>query len=525
MSVDLSGAAGGTPTAAGDGTLSISYERLPLYKVEVDWDGDGTYANSNANVYNDIEYVSTYRGRSYGDMIYGRSEAGEMRLRLRNDDGKYDRFDPSSPLHGLAVPGRLARFSIRPPHSGIYQPQWGGSLWKVDLQPGPGGMNDVEITCYGPLIMLTQRRISSSMRTAISAANAAVAVLDAANVPASRRGTIAGNQTLARWWVSDELGIDALREIEETELGFVLETKQNQIAMQADDYRQSIAVRNAVLTLNADGTRDVPVAVAQPEDPLKDIANIIRIPVRTFIVGAQAALWTLRHTVAIEVGETMTFLAQYPTVGSPGEALGVDTWTAMAATIDYTANSDADGTGTDMTSVLTVTTNAATDLATSRVITVKNDGTGDLALTKLQTRGTPLTETEPTIIIVEDQDSIDEYEDRDYLVPSQFISTIRDAQSYGGFLIALLKDPLTRITVEFEASDYLTQVMELDLSDRVNLAMNDSLNEYFVEGIGMTLYRGGRLIVELLLSPTDIMGAVYILGATEPLLGDGILGR
>ena len=98
-------------------TYSIAAAALDnnIYRIEIDWDGDGSFAHANANVFDDLIQFNCYRGRSYGDMIYGRSEAGEMRIVLNNDDGKYNRFNAGSPLHSLVLPGRLARFSMRDP--------------------------------------------------------------------------------------------------------------------------------------------------------------------------------------------------------------------------------------------------------------------------------------------------------------------------------------------------------------------------------------------------------------------------
>ena len=343
----------------------------------------------------------------------------------------------------------------------------------------------------------------------------------------------------------------------------------------------------------------IPLVAAQLEDPGKDIANIIRVPVRTFTVGTAAVLWTLLHTVALEPGDTHTFLAQYPAPGSTVGDVGVDTWTAMVSTTDYTANSQANGMGTDLTSSLTVTTAAVTDTATSRRITVKNTGgavasitvtaggsgytstptvsitggggtgatatavvtssavasitvtaggsgytstptvsiTGGggtgatatavlvaLIITRLQTRGTPLSEAESTVVEVQDQFSIDDYGEQTYLAPAQYISTVADAESYGGFLLSLVKEPQTRARVTFEASSFQAEAQAIDLSNRVRLMLNGREEEHFVEAISHEILRGERHLVGLLLSPAMPYGSIYILDSA-PGLDEGILAR
>ena len=350
------------------------------------------------------------------------------------------------------------------------------------------------------------------------------AIFDEANVPTIRRGTLAGNRTMDRWWVDNELAIEASRHVEETELGFILETKLNQIAMQAEDERSSAGRRVSKLTLNADGiSPGIPVTVADPEEPLKDIANRILIPVRSYTVEAEAVLWSLRDTLELAANSPVTFIASYPSRDSPYQAIGVETWTPMTVTTDYSGNSQEDGMGTDLTGDLVVATAAATDLSTTRKITVTNTSASSIFVT-LQTRGLPVYEREPNVIEVIDQPSIDEYDPRDYTVPSQFISSVSDALSYGGFLLGLLKVPLTRVLVAFEASEHLAEVIDLDLSDRVTLILGDT-EDYFVEGIGHRILRGGQHYVELLLSSSSIVGNVIVLGVGPPLGSEGILAR
>ena len=103
--------------------------------------------------------------------------------------------------------------------------------------------------------------------------------------------------------------------------------------------------------------------------------------------------------------------------------------------------------------------------------------------------------------MIDDPDSIALYRKRDYLVPSQFISTVRDAQSYGSFLISLLAEPQTRALVFFEGSTYEVYADEIDLRDRVTLRRHGIAEEMFVEFMDIGLGQGGQNPIGLLLSP------------------------
>ena len=493
-----------------------------IYRLEVDWEGDGNFNHALSNVWADVVMLTTAkRGRNYEDQVYGRSEAGLLRVTLRNETNLYNRFNPASPLRRLVVPGRRVRLMMRDPAGGAYEAIWGGSLFDIEPMPRRGGRNEVVLLAYGPLFELTQQEISVGMQTAIVVADATERVLDEANVPAQLRGPIGGDREMARWWSPRQRAIEALRQLEETELGFLYETRDGRIAMEAENFRLTGAATRSIAFFNADGVGDIPVLNVRPIDPAQDIANIINVPVRTYLVGGERVLWTLRHTVLLEPGEELPFVAQYPLPGSPTADLGVDRWTPMAANVDYTANSSPDGTGANLTTSLDVTTH---DTAVSRRIVVRNRASSDLVITRLQARGRPLSETEPTIVESRDDASIQEYKERTYLVPAQFISTIRDAQSYGTFLLSLLKGPQTRARLTVDVSGHLALARRLDLSDRVTLQLGGESDDMFIEGMNHRIRRGGRHIMELLLSPADPFGAVIIIGVGPPL-GEGVLGR
>ena len=321
-------------------------------------------------------------------------------------------------------------------------------------------------------------------------------------------------------------GIDAAREVEETELGFLHETKAGQIAHDGENARNIGPARTSQLTMTqrrrsgAKRNRDLWLR-SHFTDPLTDIANIVTVPIRRFTEGTEAVLWTLDETPSIAAGESMIFIADYPPLDADRGIVGVASWETLTPNTDYRGNANSGGTGTNRTSSLTVTT---TDAGNTRRIKIENGHSGLVYITRLQSRGTPLSEGQKITIEVRDQASIDEYGPRDYLVPAQFISSINDANSYGAFLSQLLKDPQTRAKVTFEGSRYEDAAESVDLSQRVTLRRNGVSADMFIEAIEDALDEGGRHAVSLLLSPAATYGDLLILG-TGPGLGTGVLAR
>ncbi len=744
-----------------------------IYRLEVDWDGDGTFAHSLSNVWDDLVSLRAQRGRNFREMVYGRSVAGHLQARLRNDTGRYSRFNSESVLFKLVVPGKRVRLRMRASRSASYVTIWGGQLFSIDGDPRASGDDRVTLTAYGPLADLTQREISVPMQSGVrhplpgaatydppnahktrafpagitaqgfafdgtryisvsgrnvhafhalnevgnplllgrlpnggdrggltyrpdrdvlvsvngnnievfTAANpsqataraigatggqpfvgicwdgdryvlvrqdrtvwhftdetdpdddiamggtlstalaggntltggidwdgtqyvvgagdsprrlilftsrnnpgdavsagefaadrtwedgdvcwdgsriivgrledgtarvqggmvnlyamavvpparfqtaestittsaAAKLVLDAALVPEWQRGTLRGSRSMSRWWVSRQRTIDALRALEETESGILYETKDGRIAMDAENSR--VGARSQYI-LNADGVGDIPVVSANPHDPVKDVVNIVQVPVRSYEVGLIEVIWQASSVVEIQRGQSVAFIAEYPPPSNPAGSVGIDEWIPLAAGIDYTANALAVGTGTDRTGDVSI---IVQDTASSRVMTVSNTSSTSLFITRLQTRGRVLTETAPIVVEERDGPSIREFQPRTYLAPAQFISTVEDAQSYALVLLDSLKSPPIRLDTTLEMSDHLVAAQSLDVSHKVTFVSKGRRDDMFVESVEHSIERGGRHHVTLLLGANTFVSNVFILGQSR--LGEGALGR
>ena len=400
--------------------------------------------------------------------------------------------------------------------------EWGGYLDKITKIQRRGGRAEVQIRALGILANLTQDLAETPMYTTISPGAALGHILDAAGIPASARGSIAnGNRRIARWWTKRQSGIKSAREIEETEAGFIHEDERGRFAFDAEYYRLSQHVSAATFS-DEPTTGAILISSSKPEDPAQDIANIIRVPVRQYTVANTAVLWTLSETVRLRPGDEIIYAVEYPTDDSPASHIAVDAWTAMTATVDYTANARPDGLGTDLTASLGVTVE---DRAICRMITVKNNhATVDLIITKLQARGEALVAKQPFNVEVQDQTSIDTFGKQDYQTPGQFIANSLDATEYGLFILNLQKDPLRRAAIVANMNDNLELAVTLSLSDRVTLVDEGITQDMFVESIEHRIRPGLRHDVTLLLSPSLPYGNVIVLGV-GPGLGTGVLGR
>ena len=97
---------------------TVSYfAPVTTFFLLVDWAGDGSFSHPDSDVSRDVVAdIDCTRGRGdYGSQLFGRSEAGILRTRLRNDEGKYDVLNVQSSLGDLITTRRMVRLSMSYP--------------------------------------------------------------------------------------------------------------------------------------------------------------------------------------------------------------------------------------------------------------------------------------------------------------------------------------------------------------------------------------------------------------------------
>ena len=490
--------------------------------MRVDWDGDGLFANAESDVtHRVVSNVKCKRGRSFEDQIYGRSEAGVLIASVRNYDGLFDDFDINSALVDKIIPGRLVEFAARKEGDPDWITLWTGLLDQAEPKERQSGRDLFKLKALGAISLLTQVKASTAVYNDVSTDDSITHIWDAAGVPARFRGTVNGDREMAVWFVTEgESAIRAVRAVEATELGFYLEARDGRMGMEAENARQTNAGIQFILSRDGVESGRVGCRVLKPRVPRRDISNIVTVPVRQFTNEAQAVLWSLGTTPEIAAGRKIVLVATYPNPNTGAGAVAAD-WTPLVANTDYLANDNAQGTGTDRTAALTVT---VTEGANALRIEIENTHTGAVHLTRLQARGQALVEGQAVGVESRDQASVDLYDPRPYQAPPQWISDIQDAESYGGFLVSLLKDPHTRARAQFETAIYPAAAFTADLSQRVRLQRRGIQEEMFIESVEYDWIRGGRMPVELMLSPAEAYADVIVLDA-GPGLGTGRLAR
>ena len=488
----------------------------------------------------DLISVVAIAGRDYGSQIYGKALAGKLTAQLTDTTGKYSRFDSTSQLFGLALPSRKVRLDMRIGGGG-WEALWGGYLDTINPRPRRGGYARIELQALGILSLLQEREITAiALQSDIATDTALVVLCEDIGIPPADRDFEAGAARMNQWWARSVKSLDSSREVEETEAGYLHETKTGKLGFQNRNYRLIGARRASAATFQEEaGASIVPYRSIRSDDPVKDVANIIRVEARQYHVDPEEVLWTLPvieeggMSVPIQVadGQTEELIASYPNDTSPNDHAGVFSWTDPVAMTDYTANSAADGSGTDLTAMVNV---SLAKSATQTVITIENTSGTDAYITKLEIRGEVLTEIEAITVEERDQDSIDTYGPRVYTTPASWLSTPDDARDYAVVILEQLAEPKPKVNVTIDAthSDYtINAVQRLSQSDRITVSAQGVSRlgfqfEAYIEAIKHEIVKASDHRVTYTVSPASTAtGANVIQLGVGPALGVGALGR
>lgn len=450
-------------------TLDIFTGLVPVIGLKVDWDGDGDFDEDDEDVSAYLQSWASDRGRDFPGPLRGRCVIGKLSATLKNTDGRFSSFNAAGPLYGQILPGRLVQLNVAGP---ISDEIFTGYLDTLTPRSSIQRDHTAELVAYGPLGKLPSDGITTAVQSNVPTGTAVNAILDAAEWPSALRQIAGGRQSLSTWWANNQDPLAALREIESLEIGFLYETKDGKIAFEDRYYRYGLA--------SGASYSDVDSAVLSYRTPTqgderREIANQLTLEIEPYEAGATAVLWTLAEVASIPAGATRTYTATYPPKGQSTETgAAVGPWTTPVPTTDYTANSAADGSGTDLTGSVVL---AVAKRATEMDIAITNNAGATAYLTLLQARGAPLQALSRIGLPLEDATSKTLYGRRVYQSAGRGIPTTAQGLVITTLLLAHYKDPHPALLVAIPGGRSVTQLADAlgrDLSDRVTLVAGAS---------------------------------------------------
>lgn len=488
------------------------------YVFEVRWDGVA-YTDETARVIS-LEYK---RGRDTASQLTGRSIAGELVVELLNTDGRFSPMNTASALSPNIKPGRRVRLRSTAP---VIRTLWFGFLDEIQPRPKLTGLNTAVLRASGPLKWIAQRKATTAIFTTILTGTAVQEVLKDAQWSTTEIRLDTGQTTMNEWKADGDSALHHLREIEETEIGYVGEGSSGEIVFEDIHHRlksdhltaQAIFSDAAGATLQYQGIEEL--------DPWREIFNRFEAEVMNFTLQTSGVLWTLagEQPAVNAASGTLDIWAQYPNPDSPAQASHVRTWDDPT-TGDWAANNASGGAGTDLQPNVTV---AVTKFANSMRIRFTNNSTQTAYITSFTARGRPVYREDPIKVVNESTASQADFGARTYPLPAKFVPSVARAGILTRYALTRYQDPLPTLSLRFyanESAGLLSQALTRDISDRITVIASSTSpgadlginTDFFIEAMDHRIDRESQHWVTYELSAASGDGGYFVLGTS--LLG------
>lgn len=438
---------------------STCSEDVVRWGIEVDWNGDGLYSGDSENDY--AVSFRTRRGRqSYLDIDadgnangFEPVRVGTATLILDNTSRRYDPYNTNSDLYPYVLPARYVR--IRMLYQGAIRDVFHGKIRTI-TSIDDERRQQVRLELEDGLRNLQAADASISIQQSITISSAINQILEDVDYPSIFGENVEqADDTLDYWWADGKAATE-IRRLAEAELGnFFVATNGN-----ATFYSRHHS-SPAVLTLtSADFLKEIDVP-----QPLEVIRNVIKIYAHPRVLASTGVLWTLQDTPLISAGGTLEVWASYTSGNESVPAINV---ISPQSSTDYTMNTAADGSGSDLTASFSVT---YTDFGKTGKITITNNH-GSLAgyVTLMQVRGDAITSPNVSLLIQEDTASQAIYGKTLLELDNDWFQQTSLANDFARWLISYMPNPQKFLTVRLEARPDIQ--FDADLFDLINVTIN-----------------------------------------------------
>ena len=476
-----------------------------VYEFSIDLTGDRDYGDSNEDISAFVMEAEWQLGATKpGDLV---AKSANAKITVNNSGNEF------SPEHGSAFSGldigSLLR--IRSTFSAVTRQHFIG--WITDIRPAPGskGERTAEIIVDGWF----DRLLGIKARLAVQEGKTADQIIDALIVASNAYppGTTGwslgivgfselGDVTVLGAGAADYSSLDtgitafnyagdnwergvsirtAFKDVMIAEYGFLLWVNRDGKLVFKNRHYEYLDQLNAVdATLTDSDISGIKYEYGQ------DIINDLRLGIHPRKVGTtNEQLVVNNNATRIPAGTTKTIKLSYS--DSTGNRIGGRDVVEPVEATDYTANSQADGTGTDKASSVSMT--VAAEFATSVEIDVSiAAGAGDVYVLNLQPRGIKITDYGKQDITSENEASKVSFGDQPAKINAKLLDVEAGAQDLADWIVESRKDPTGTIQKAsfFANRDATLMVVGLarEIGDRVSLteAQTGVSGEYFIVG-------------------------------------------
>lgn len=478
---------------------TISDAGIPktIFYVEVDWNKDGDFDDLEEDITVDVEQVREVNGR---EAELETTPAGTMELTVDDPDGDYSPTNSSTRFgNGNVTVGRPIR--LRVAHLGTFYNLWRGTIERIRVDPRPD-IKKAYLFCVDGRDQLDRVTINAPSTGPLSNVYIGATggpleeILDAAGWPAADRVADSGADLLSEWWAHRKTAGAALDELETGEKSFMYIAGDGKHTYEDRHHRLKDGQGGAADHRTSQGTFTETMTALPQDFSARTVRNIALVTGHKRVVKASAYVFGMLDTPTIDNGSSETFWVDLP---NPASAI-----TETEANVDWKANRQADGSGTDETSNVSIVTTffgqsvrmVVTNSAGVRIYLIP--GTSDPNET-LRIRATEYDDTE---LVAESSDSTSKtkHGDRSIEVETLYVGNVNTLKAYADWLKDRFKDPhQDNLVMELLGSTdaLITQILARELSDRVTLTsahLGISSVDFFIEKKEIEVSQGGKVI-------------------------------
>jgi hypothetical protein len=509
--------------------LAYKYDKLGVWNAtlppESGKDSSGSYAWRSV-----YSQVSAKEGMRFGYGMSGKDDdrvaaAGSLSLSMRNltSAGAVGYYSPGHPACRVGVDiGTPIRIAIT--YGGTTYYKWRGRITSIDTVAGKED-KVVHVTAADWIDEAARAKVRMvPVQTAQRADQLFTTLYSLIDSPPANISIASTTDTYAL--SLDDTRDEAITVLTEfaklagSELGFVYikrDTTQGETLVFESRTQRAAKQTNSWIV---DDRRLREFKAARTRD---DIRNHIKLSLhpRRLDSAATAVLFSIPPlVVSASTPSTLLYVAgaMYPDFIFPyrdeeqkGQRIGGRNMIAPVATTDYTANSAADGSGTDLTANFTV---MVTFGGNSAILSVFNRGPGDAYLTKLQIRGQGVYSFENMVIEASDTASINMYGENEMSFDMPYQNSVFVASDAAYYLLnrgtKARQRPEGATFFANRDPDAMTAALVLEPGDRIGVAESTTgvfstvePEGYFIAGCEWDLMTPGRIHVRYRLMPAD----------------------
>jgi hypothetical protein len=404
-----------------------------LFRFWVNWDGTGTYAESD-EITDYVMESDWFLGcrKTFASIV----DEGTASITVRNTDGRFSPQNPASPLYGNMKPYRRAK--IEADYNGIITPLWAGFLelpaigW-MPMGPDLTGKHTVQLSAVGAKQLIEGVEVNLGIYTNTTGDVIIYDALVEAGIYPSLTGVwLLGSAVLgvlgettslsgdASTWTDIEIGATTfasygdnsrnawkvIQEISDGERGWFWIGRDGKYHW----WNRHHKITNLALAATLNSTTETVYGLVGAEYRYgDDLANVVRVSITPRQTASSQVLWSLDSPITLGVGATEIIEARLRKDG--GQFVGAS---SLSNSPTWSSGSGS------------VTVEALGGVAR---ITITNTGSGAAVLSALTLSGAP-TQAQNTMTVEEsDSGSVGEIGRRDFALSLTVGGGYADAQN------------------------------------------------------------------------------------------------